>query len=395
MVIQTSLDLDAQHAAEQAVLLHLAAGQPDSHGIIQPQLALVALDPSNGHIRAMIGGRDYAQTQLNRAWQAFRPPGSAFKFFVYTAITAQGYPPTSWQVCEPVSYPGADGTTYRPRNFDGTYAHGPLNVRQAIATSNNVVAVRWTHLLGPSIVKEYAKLLGIESRLHDNLSLALGTAEVSPLEMTVALAPLANAGLAVEPVALISITDADGHVLYTHQSHQRAVLDARVSFLVSQLFTSVFSPGGTAHHLAPQLDVPVAGKTGTTTGLMDAWFVGYNPALVASVWVGYDGQEKSLSGTGGMVAGPIWAEFMQRALTQLGAKSWHTPVGVVELTICAETGLLPNATCPGRREFFLAETQPRAIHSVRHPQGSSPEDPKGEDEAPDANDINNDMVLGE
>ncbi len=379
LTLQTSLDLEVQHAAEMAVAHHLVTGREDDQGILQPQVALVALAPQSGEIRAMIGGRDYAQTQLNRAWQAFRPPGSAFKFFVYIAVTAQGYPPTSVQGCEPVRYPSRDGTTYSPRNFDNTYAHGPVDVRHAIATSNNVVAVRWTHLLGPAVVREYASLMGIDSPLHDNLSLALGTAEVSPLELTAALLPLANGGLAVQPVALLSITDQDGNSLYTHQARQRPVLDARVSFLVSQLFTSVFSPGGTAHHLRAAVDFPVAGKTGTTTGLLDAWFIGYNPALAASVWVGHDGQERSLPGTGGTVAGPIWASFMQRALPQQGATSWQLPVGVVELDICADTGLLPGHNCPTRREFFLAETQPRTVHRIHLAEQESP----GQDEETD------------
>ena len=396
LVIQTSLDWDIQKAAENAVAHHLVAGEPDAQGILQPQVALVAVDPTNGHIRAMIGGRDYAQTQLNRTSQAFRPPGSAFKFFVYTAVVAQGYPPTSLQVCEPVSYPGPEaGTTYSPRNFDGTYAYRPVDVREAVATSNNVVAVRWTHLLGPTIVKEYASRLGIKSPMHDNLSLALGTAEVSPLEITTALVPLANGGLHVKPVALLSISDSEGNVIYTHQPHQRPVLDARVSFLVSQLFTSVFAPEATAQHL--QLNVPAAGKTGTTTGLLDAWFIGYNPALAASVWVGYDGQESSLPGTGGTVAGPIWAAFMNQALSEGRAANWQLPMGVVELDICTETGLLPNMTCPTRREYFLAETQPRTHHRERHPRGEETDgESKEASEDEEANAIpESDSVHGE
>ncbi len=365
--IRTTLDLDMQQAAEAAVARRLLPGKPDQQGVLQPQVALVALDPANGHIRAMIGGRDYQETQLNRATQAQRQPGSAFKFFVYTAVVAQGYPATSFQTCEPVSFPGASpGAAYTPRDFGGTYHHRPMSVREAITVSDNVVAVRWTHLLGPHVVTEYARSMGIESPLHTNLSLALGTAEVTPLEMTAAVAVLANGGVRHQPVAVLDIRDARGNVIARSEPVARSVLDPRVAYVVTDLFRSTLWPGGTGAHLRATLAREAAAKTGTTADLKDAWFTGYTPDLVATVWVGWDHREESLPGTGGRVAGPIWAEFMRNALAGVPDRPFPRPPGVIELEVCAATGLLPNWSCPVRREVFVQGTEPRVRDRTWH-----------------------------
>ncbi|MEW6523210.1 MAG: PBP1A family penicillin-binding protein [Bacillota bacterium] len=366
-VVRTTLDLDMQRAAEAAVARQLGPGTPDRDGILQPQVALVAVDPTNGHIRAMVGGRDFRQTQLNRAVQSRRQPGSAFKVFVYTAVIAQGYPATSFQTCEPVSFPGAvAGAPYTPKDFGGGYHNRPMSVREAITISDNVVAVKWTHLLGAHTVAEYARRMGIESPLHTNLSLALGTAEVTPLEMTAALLPLANGGLRVQPTAILEITDGYGNVLARSNSTPRPVLDPRVAAVVTDLFQSVLWPGGTGSHLRTTVGRDAAGKTGTSADLLDAWFVGYTPNLAATVWVGWDRREESLPGTGGRIAGPVWAEFIRDALAGLPARSFQRPAGVIELEVCAETGLLPNVTCPLKREVFVEGTQPRVYHRSFH-----------------------------
>jgi 1A family penicillin-binding protein len=379
LVIRTTLDLDKQRAAEQA-MARLIRGTPDANGIYQPQVALVAMDPSNGQIRAMVGGRDFRQTPLNRAVQARRQPGSAFKVFVYTAVIAQGHPATSVQVCEPVSFPGAvPGEVYSPRNFRNEYLNRPVAVREAVAASANVVAVRWTHLLGVRTVRAYAREMGIASPLHDNLSLALGTAEVTPLELTTAVLPLVNGGLRLEPWAIIDVTDAYGTVLVNPAPTARPVLDPRAAAVVTNIFTSVLQEGGTGAHLGPIVGRPAAGKTGTSDERMDAWFVGYTPDLAATVWVGWDRRERGLPGTGGTIAGPVWAHFMREALANVPPRDFYLPPGVIELEVCAETGLLPNFTCPTRREVFIEGTQPRAYHQELHWHPPSPEE-----EGPDA-----------
>ena len=367
-VIDSTIDNDIQMAAEQAFKTYIGKGTPDEQGVEQPQGALVAVDPQSGAVRALVGGRDFQKSQYNRAYQAHRQPGSAMKPFLYTAVIDSNIPVTRAQMCEQVSYPGATrGDVYMPKDYGKEPYHWrPLAIREAIKISDNVVAVRWANEIGPKRIADYATNMGISSRLDPYLSLALGTSEVTPLEMAVAFCPLANLGLRVEPFSIRRITDRFGNVIEENNPRIQRVLREPVAYVVTDLLKSVLTPGGTGSGLGSIVGRPAAGKTGTTEDLRDAWFVGYSPDLVAAVYVGHDQPNVSLRGTGATVAGPIWAHFMAGALKDVPVRDFPVPVGVTELQVCIESGLLPNSTCQTVREIFLTGTEPTEVDPVIH-----------------------------
>lgn len=360
--IYTTLDLDMQKAAEESFAKNMPSGQKDSRGVTQPQGALIAIEPSTGHVKAMVGGRSWNETQLNRAYQVKRQPGSAFKIFLYTAAVDLKHPVTETKVCEPVSYPGASaGERYTPLDYGREpYHFAPLDMRTAVAISDNVVATRWAQEIGPSTVVNYARLMGVESPLEASIPLALGASEVTPLEMTVAAATLAAGGIRPEPLAVLKVVDPSGRVIEENRVRRTPVLDPGTCYIVTSLLRSVFSPDGTAAGLGGYLGVrPVAGKTGTTDDQLEAWFVGYSKDLACSVYVGWDNREKSLPGTGAAVAGPIWADFMGRAHLNIPVTDWAVPSDVTWAAVCSDTGLLAGPTCFRRHyEVFLKDALP-------------------------------------
>ncbi|WP_242822404.1 transglycosylase domain-containing protein [Thermaerobacter marianensis] len=362
--IYTTLDLDMQQAAEAAVarLDELVAPLGAYRGVPQPQVALVALDPATGAIRAMVGGRDFATTPLNRAVQARRQPGSAFKPFLYTAVLAAAEPITSPVACRLRQYPGGErGEPYTPRDYgrDG-YHNAFLDIRQAVAISDNVVAVEWMNRMKPSRVAALARRMGITSPLTtQHLTLALGESEVTPLELARGYATLANLGQRVDPFAILRVEDRDGTVLFRQAPRLERVLAPEVAWLVTDVLKSVFDPayGGTGRALA--IGRPAAGKTGTTDASRDVWFVGYTPDLVAAVWVGSDDFQPVLlpggaGATGSSTAGRIWQAFMRAALDGRPARDWARPDGVVRASACTLTGSLDDPRFQWREEWFLA-----------------------------------------
>jgi 1A family penicillin-binding protein len=374
--IYTSLDVRMQRAAEEAIRDFMPDGQPDATGVRQPQVALVAIDPTNGHILAMAGGRSFPETQLNRAVPPGagrdgmrRQPGSAFKPFLYAAVLANNFPLLSTQVCEPVDYPAGGGARYRPTDYGREpYHNRPMTIREAIRISDNVVAVRWAARIGVAQMIRFARLAGIESPLEANLSLALGSSEVSVLEMARAYATFANGGFRVEPLAFLRMEDRYGArvpgIVERRPIIERAI-DERVAYLVNRLLQEPFRSRGTAVHLLHFFNRPVAGKTGTTDNQHDAWFIGYTPQIVCAVWVGND-SPANLGGYGGTLAGPVWANFMAKAHPGLGVVDWEEPPGIVTVEVCATTGLLPNLTCPTVSEIYLEGTEPRRRHATPH-----------------------------
>ncbi|MBE3520211.1 MAG: PBP1A family penicillin-binding protein [Firmicutes bacterium] len=361
--IYTTLDLRMQKIAERVFASYMPPASKDKQGIEQPQGALVAIDPSTGEIRAMVGGRDYSNSQLNRAVAARRQPGSAFKIFLYTAVVDQGYPVTTVQTCEPVSFPGRrPGETYTPHDYGQfPYHNAPLNIRQAVAISDNVVAAKWASKVGPAKIAEYARKMGVKSPLELNIPLALGASEVTPLEMARACAVLASGGLRTEPIAILKVVDSTGRVIEQNKpSPPVRVLDEGTAYIVTSLLRSVLGPGGTGESLGPVLgNRPAAGKTGTTDDHLDAWFVGYTPDLACAVYVGWDHREKPLPGTGATVAGPIWAHFMAAALANTPPRDWEVPSNVVWAPVCDKTGNLAGPTCFARHmEVFRKDMMP-------------------------------------
>ncbi len=367
--IYTTLDLKMQETAERAVAERLVAGEPDAQGVVQPQVALVAVDPATGAVRALVGGRSYPQTQLNRAVPPLgdyrgmrRQPGSAFKPILYAAVIDRGFAPTARMACEPVTFRGAADRPYSPTDFGPEPYHlAELTVREALAVSCNVAAVRWAARLGPATVVEYARRLGVQGPLGADLSLALGSYEVSPLEMAAAMATLAGGGVYHEPFGLLRVEDRRGRMLHRHSGRARVALPAAVAYVTADLMRSVLRPGGTGARIGGMLGRPAAAKTGTvadTRGrVVDAWFVGFSPELAVAVWVGRD-RPGELPGGGAALAGPIWADFLSRALAGRPAGEFAVPAGVVRVKLCRETGLAAGPYCPGEEEVFLAGSEP-------------------------------------
>lgn len=351
--VYTTLDTRLQAAAEKAVRAGLERAQRRRLNV--GQAALVAMDPHTGAVRAMIGGADFASSQFNRAWQARRQPGSAFKVFVYTAAVAEGVPPTRVLEDAPVTYKIRGAPDWSPKNYDRKFS-GPVTMRHALVRSINVPATRMIYELGPQKVVEVARAMGIESPLEPHLSLALGSGDVTPLEMATAFATLANGGLRVKPMPILKVTDAKGKVLEDHRPRREVAIPAEVAYIMTDMLRGVIERGtGTAAAIGR----PAAGKTGTTDDYRNAWFIGYTPYLSTAVWVGNDDNTPMNRVVGGMVPAEIWASFMKVATASDPADGWSAPEGVVVATVCAGTWQLATRDCPNpRREVFTRASAP-------------------------------------
>ena len=349
LVIATTFDLRAQQAAQRAV-----------RGAGRAEAALVALDPHTGELRAVAGGTRYLPGGFNRALHALRQPGSAFKPFVYAAAIEAGYTTATTVEDEPVEVQ-AGRTTWRPANASGHYL-GRVTLRHALARSANAATVRVSQDVGPRNVVETARRLGIRSPLEAVPAVALGSFEVTPIELAAAYAPFANGGRAVTPGFVERIEDAGGRVLWQAPPVEpREVLDPRDAFLVHSMLESAVAEGTGWVVRARGVAVPLAGKTGTTNDNVDAWFVGYTPTLVAAVWVGHDDRKPLGSrGSGSGIAAPLWADFYTRGWTEdAGTEEWTPPEGIVPAVIDAQTGMLAGDYCPETRvEWFRAGTEP-------------------------------------
>jgi penicillin-binding protein 1A len=366
LVVRTTLDGKAQGAAERAVVrqaLAIERSTPRKESAAagtELEGALVAVDPRTGEIRALIGGRRFTRRAFNRALEARRQPGSAFKPFVYAAALAKGYTPATVVDDSPVEVP-AEGGYWRPVNFGGDYA-GPLTLRRALMVSANAATVRLSRAVGERRVAALARRAGLSGRLDPVPSLALGAVEVTPLELAEAYAPFANGGYRVRPSLVRRIELADGTVIWrAPEPKDERVLGAAEAFQVTSMLRSVVD-GGTGYAVR-RLGVKgaVAGKTGTTNNGADVWFVGYTPTMVAVVWFGYDVPRTiGPAASGGRLAAPAWAAFYSEGWTEkspLGA--WAPPAGMVSRTIDAYNGLLANEWCPvTQREWFKPGTEP-------------------------------------
>jgi 1A family penicillin-binding protein len=357
LMIETTLDMKLQKIAEQSMLRGLPKLFQDTQGLIQPQGALIAIDPDTGAIRALVGGSDANLSQFNRAIQAHRQPGSAFKPILYATVLSKGYTLANQIDCSPVTYQSGS-QIYRPTDVNEGGRTGLLSLRQALASSSNVVAVKLLDKIGVAPVIALAKNLGITSILPQQLSLALGTGEVTPLELAGAYLPFANGGKKLSPSTIRRILDRQGRVLYQAPTEHTTIIQPGVAYLVTQALNDVLRKGGTAANIGGILDRPVAGKTGTTEANRDAWFVGYTPDLLTCVYVGCDHNERPLPGAANRIAAPIWADFMAQALADKPVRDFTIPSDVIQVNICTETGARATSFCPKQAEFFLAGTEP-------------------------------------
>lgn len=322
------------------------------------QAALVSIDPRNGEVKAMVGGYDFKKSQFNRAIQAKRNAGSAFKPIIYAAALDKGLTSATIIEDEPVEYPNGAGGIWKPQNYDHDF-RGPVTMREALTYSINIVSVKIMEQIGAQYAAEYARRLGFTSQIPANLALALGAASISPFELTSAYTVFANKGMLTTPYFITKVTDNDGTVLQeTPPPVPVPVIPPETAYVITNLMQSVVTSG--TGQRAAVLGRPVAGKTGTTNGAKDAWFVGYIPQLVTGVWVGYD-QERSLGsgGTGGQASAPIWGNFMQKAIMSMPAEDFEAPENVSFVLINPRTGKLAKEGTPGAvMECFIKGTEP-------------------------------------
>lgn len=379
MSVYTTLDLRlqdfAQRAAEKgarAADIKAAPFLVNEFGLTDKpilQLAFLAMDPKNGHILAMVGGRDFRNSQFNRAVQAQRQAGSAFKPFIYTAAIENGFTPADTIEDEPVSYKDAHGEDWKPENFDRDFK-GSVTLRRGLYESRNVVTVKLLDKVGIFNAVNTAYKMGINSKLNRDLTLALGTSEVTLLEMVNGFCTLANQGVHIDPVAILSVRDSSGKVLEENVPRAEEVLKPAVAYVVTSMLQDVIDRGTASNLRINNLYTRVgAGKTGTTSDFSDAWFLGYTPELVAGCWFGYD-QRRRIGKllTGGAIAAPVWADFMSNALQGTPDRPFPVPAGVKFCRICADTGKPPDSTCKRAiDEAFVEGTEVQAVDEAAQP----------------------------
>ncbi len=305
----------------------------------EAQAALLCIEAETGQVKAMIGGRNFRNTQFNRAIQSRRQPGSAFKPIIYAAAIDKGYTPATALIDSPVVFRKANmDFTWKPKNYENRF-HGRILMREALAKSMNVITVKILKDIGVDYVIDYARNLGITSHLNRDLSIALGSSGVSLLELTGAYTVFANHGFYVPPVFISKIVDRDGHVIEEATLTRRQVISESTAYIMTSLLEGVVK-NGTGWRVKA-LNRPAAGKTGTTNNLYDAWFMGFTPRYVTGTWVGFDEETTLGRGeTGSRTASPIWLGFMQRVLTGKPIRVFQVPDGIMFAKIDAKTGLL-------------------------------------------------------
>jgi penicillin-binding protein 1A len=324
--------------------------------------ALLAIDNRTGQIRAMVGGLDFGRSKFNRAVQAPRQVGSAFKPVVLTAAIDRGYTPTSLIVDEPVSYHAGPGQPpYAPQNYDRKY-EGAITLRRILEQSRNVPTVKLMEQLTPAQVVSYARRLGFESPLQPYLSTALGASEATLLEVTSAYSAFPNQGVRMQPYSIVKVAERDGTVLEEHRPVAREGIRADTAFVIANMLRGVVDRGTAAR--AAALDWPLAGKTGTVDDYTDAWFVGFDPNITVGVWVGFDLKKPlGTNETGAAAALPIWMSFMKAYIDRHGDRQnppvFEPPGNIVFVPVDRATGAPVDAAAPGAlREAFIAGTQP-------------------------------------
>ena len=379
--IYTTLDLNLQRAANEAVSIGIK--QVDElvkkqkrfrkAPFVEPQAALIALDPHTGQIKALVGGRNYGVSQLNHVL-AQRPPGSIFKAFVYaaamnTAIDGSNpvLTPASIVIDEPTTF-RFDDQEYSPSNFEHEF-FGPVTLRKAIAKSLNVATIKVAETVGYGKVVALAHASGISRDVKATPAMAIGSYVATPLEMAGAYTTFANQGIHVQPSMLTLLKEPNGKIIYTAKPETKQVLDPRANYLLVSLLEEVIRSGTAGSVRSRGFSVPAAGKTGTSH---DGWFAGFTSDLLCIVWVGFD-DNRELEIEGARSALPIWTEFMKRAITfrpYSNAKPFEAPDGIVTINIDPQTGMPATSACPEHRaEVFIAGTEPSGVCPLHKGKG--------------------------
>ncbi|MDX1646775.1 MAG: PBP1A family penicillin-binding protein [Longimicrobiales bacterium] len=407
--VYTTLDVDMQRAARAAMEAGWAEIEADpsfEHPVYEEyadadtvftastpyvQGAFIALDPATGHVKALIGGRDFQQSKFDRARLARRQAGSAFKPFVYTAAISTGIPASHIVEDIPVVYPQLDGSDWRPSNFTEEF-EGPMTLREGLTTSTNMIAIRlgWEEV-GIETVAQTARRMGIQTEIERFPSSTIGAAEVIPLQMAEAYSTYPNMGTKVRPVPILRVEDAQGNVVWEPQPERTSVLDSLPTAIMVDMLQDVVrrGTGYTAIRVRAGLpyEIPAGGKTGTTNDGTDVWFNGFTPNLLATVWFGMDNPQPifELGGgrrqaTGGGLAAPVWGAFMRAVYlgTEADEESgteersprlsvpdpWVMPDGLNAVRVDRETGLLASRWCPEEDrylEYYIPGTEPTEL----------------------------------
>ena len=365
--IYTTLDIDIEQAAERALEAQLeniesgsfgpyrhptyaqylerrptdAADRPSTAPYLQG--AFMVMDVQTGEILAMVGGRDFDDSKFNRATQAVRQPGSTFKLFVYSAAIRAGHSPNEMLPDEPVSIPMSDGTVWEPSNFEEDVFRGDVTLRQGLASSINLIAIRLGLEIGVDAVVEEARRYGLTTPVPPVPSIFIGSADVIPLQMVSAFTTPAALGVRAAPIGIRRVEDADGKVLWQPQIHRERVMNPDQAFVLNDMLKGVIH-GGTATTAVRSsgFNLPAAGKTGTTNDYSDVWFIGYTKEIVAGVWMGFDNPQTIMpSAQGGRYAAPAWAAFMKEVYDRRPSPGdWTMPAGAQRL-MDAQQGILP------------------------------------------------------
>ena len=385
MRIHTTLDLNAQRAAEEELGRQLAAIESGALGAFQgprytaalepggeqtPYLqgAVVALEVATGDVLAWVGGRDFRHSQFDRVRQARRQAGSAFKPFVYAAALQSGRALNQPLVDEPLRISIDNRRAWEPRNFDGVF-DGRVTLRDALVRSKNVPTVRLAQEVGIPRVQRLAEEAGLEPPIPDQPSMALGTISVSPLELTAAFTTFASLGERVTPRVVTKVEDAQGEVVWEADEPERSrVIEEPIAYLVTDALREALVRGTGQAVSQAGFRAPAAGKTGTTNDGADAWFVGYTPDVAASVWVGFDKRRSIVAkATGGRVAAPVWARMMLRVYQERKTPgAWTRPAGVIEGMVDPASGMLLASGCrpwsgTAYRELFVRGSAPATV----------------------------------
>ncbi|HVF30542.1 MAG TPA: PBP1A family penicillin-binding protein [Pyrinomonadaceae bacterium] len=362
--VYTTIDTQLQELAEKAVADQLAKLDRAYKGK-RLEASIVALDPHTGHVLAMVGGREYAASQFNRATDALRQPGSTFKPFVYATALERGYTPISTFADKPMEFMYAGVKPYKPSNFRDGYSNTNLTLKTALAKSSNVVAVQAAMAVGLNSVAKKAERFGFQ-KPQSYPSLALGAVEVTPIQLAAAYAAFANGGRRVDPVFVDRIVSGSERTIYESRPSEEQIVSEQTAYMITDMLQAVVERG-TARSANNALgkDVVFAGKTGSSK---DGWFVGYTPNMVTVAWIGFD-DNSDVRSTGGEIALPLWTEFMQsvvRTRPEFGGTMFVTPKGLIEAVVDPETGMLADVYCPHSEKVVLPRSAATNIKCMMH-----------------------------
>ena len=380
LTVYTTMNIDQQTKAEEIVTAHI----PNNSEL---QVALVAMNPKSGSVKALIGGTNYEKSAFNRATQSLRQPGSTIKPILYYTALEKGFTPSTTMRSEETTFSYDEGkSSYTPHNFRNHYANEAITMAQAIALSDNIYAVK-THLfLGQDELVKAVKRFGLTSKMAKVPSLALGTSGVKPIEMTNAYNHFANGGKKVKPFFITKVVGREGETLYERKPQKKKALDKANSYVMTQMLTGVFDQklngyaSVTGSSIIPKLSRPYAGKSGSTE--YDSWMIGFTPQLTAGIWAGYDQSRKLETKYDKTTAKQIWAEFMEATHKDKPVAEFKQPKGVVGVEIDPVTGLLAADDCPVKRMTdFKKGSEPREVCPLQgHNDHDADEQPDTEKE---------------